>query len=622
MNGARALVVLASLSAWVPPAGSMPSPETPGQQTVDATDPATLLPASAAEILNRYRPAEFEQLLARAPERAAELLAPLVAALAAAEPMGESPVPEYLAASARRRSLRLARAPQPLADEKLASLLALQLVDPPRFVADPGFRERVLDVLPAAFDRSAPASLRTPLLQALNRLPGLDFAASDRVEWGWGAVPRRALTRQASAGQDSTWRFAADTAGRIEASVYSLPSIFFDEAGAAGFLAAVREAAPRRDLVVLSDLGPGIAASVRQGPGDGRLALLDTFGRTYTPWPRDPFSLVRAPDGAVRLLLRPNAQPGREEDAWLGLELIQGLPEELDRAWGGVRWAEAPVPFHNGQVLLTPEQAWVTLHTLEPRVLAILGLDRVPVESFDTADGVDRYVTAARAAAQELAALYGRPVAFVHPLPEPGEPRGDKSALMHRLGGGAGFDLDSIVTLLPPRGGATGALVADVSAGTDLVHSIPAAALEDFRRGFDLAPEGEALPAALHSAQATPRARALDAFLDLAAGHLASQALSVARLPVFLVPTALLRDRAGVAHEDFLITWNNVVVEDGAARPRAEGFSNLLAAGDERAREVFAAAGADLVLFPPLVRSIVLNGGYRCASNHLRRPAS
>ncbi|HEX3553357.1 MAG TPA: hypothetical protein VIA62_09010 [Thermoanaerobaculia bacterium] len=32
----------------------------------------------------------------------------------------------------------------------------------------------------------------------------------------------------------------------------------------------------------------------------------------------------------------------------------------------------------------------------------------------------------------------------------------------------------------------------------------------------------------------------------------------------------------------------------------------------------FAGLGVHLDLFPPLVRSVILNGGYRCASNHLR----
>ena len=81
------------------------------------------------------------------------------------------------------------------------------------------------------------------------------------------------------------------------------------------------------------------------------------------------------------------------------------------------------MPFHNGQVLLTPGAAWMTLHTLEPRILALLELDRVPVASFATAAGIDRYLAAADQAAAELARLYGRPVRFVHPLPRRGPRR-------------------------------------------------------------------------------------------------------------------------------------------------------------------------------------------------------
>ena len=40
--------------------------------------------------------------------------------------------------------------------------------------------------------------------------------------------------------------------------------------------------------------------------------------------------------------------------------------------------------------------------------------------------------------------------------------------------------------------------------------------------------------------------------------------------------------------------------------------------GDELARAVFESAGYRLELVPPLIESVVRNGGYRCASNHLR----
>ena len=60
------------------------------------------------------------------------------------------------------------------------------------------------------------------------------------------------------------------------------------------------------------------------------------------------------------------------------------------------------------------------------------------------------------------------------------------------------------------------------------------------------------------------------------------------------------------------------VVETLKTEVRAEGFASLIPAGDAAAREIFGSLGIRLDLFPPLVRSVILNGGYRCASNHLR----
>jgi hypothetical protein len=277
------------------------------------------------------------------------------------------------------------------------------------------------------------------------------------------------------------------------------------------------------------------------------------------------------------------------------------------------------VPFQNGQVLLSRDGAWVTLHALEPRVLALLGLDRVPVESFSTAEGIDRYLAAVDRAAAELADLYGRPVRFVHPLPRAGT--GDlaaRTALMRSLGGGAGFDLDSIVTLVPAKEGSLAALVADVSAGRELLAKLAPADREALRRGYGLSPAGDPLAAALVSAQKTPPMDALDEFLDLVARHLAAEKMEVRRLPLLNIPIALLGDRAGLSHSGFLITWNNVVVETVKTEARAEGFSSLIPAGDAAARESFGSLGIRLDLFPPLVRSVILNGGYRCASSHLR----
>jgi hypothetical protein len=590
---------------------------------------ATLLagaapPAALPVLLPAMPPAEFAAGLAREPARLSAALAPFGRALASPDAALSRRAADYLAAAVRARQRELARRGAWSHDDVLV-VVTLQLVDPERFVAEEGFRRRVLALLPRELAPGTPAALRDALLTELNQVRGFDFAASEEVERAWGAIPRRAAGRRvpfAASGQ----RFDADVAGRLAASVYSLPSFFFDLRAADAFLSAVRAAAPGRTLVVLTD------SPLREGLA-GRAAalhlhLLSTYGRAYSPWPRDPFALVHASagaGGAVRVLVRPNLQPGREEDAHLGPELVRGLPAALDLAWGKPTWSETPMPFHNGQVLLTPAAAWVTLHALEPRILKLLGLGRVPVESFATAAGIDRYLAAAGQAAGELATLYGRPVRFVHPLPETGElaARGD---LMRRIGGGAGYDLDSIVTFVPVRSAETSAgkperlaaLVADVAAGRALLAGATAADLDALRRGYGLEPAGAPLAAALAAAQATPEVESLAAFLDLVARHLASQGMEVRRLPVLTVPVALLRERTGLSHESFLLTWNNVVVESPPAGVRAEGFSSLLPAGDRAARDAFGALDVHLDLFPPLVRSIVLNGGYRCASNHLR----
>jgi hypothetical protein len=512
-----------------------------------------------------------------------------------------------LMAHAREQSRALARRGS-WSPGDVEALVGLQLVDPERFVADEAFRRRVLALLPQALDPGAPAGLRDALLRELNQVRGFDFAASEAVERAWGAVPRRASERRV-AFSPGDQRFDADVDGRIAASVYSLPSFFFNEAAPAvdAFLSGVRAVDPERTLIVLTD--SPLRERLEPRARALKIHLLDTYGRPYSPWPRDPFSLVHAKDGGVRVLVRPNLQTGREEDASLGPELVQALPEEIDRAWGKATWTEAPVPFHNGQVLLTRDAAWVTLHALEPAILARLGLDRVPVESFAKPGGIDRYMAAADEAARELGTLYGRIVRFVHPLPK-------TTDLMRRIGGGAGYDLDSIVTLVPRKKGLA-AVVADVSLGRDLIAKLPAPDRDALRRGYGLASAEDRLAAA----QQTSGMDGLDAFLDLVADHLAAQGMEVHRLPVLSVPVALLADRAGLDHSEFLITWNNVVVETRKDGVRAEGFSSLIPSGDARAREVFGGLGVRLDLLPPLVRSVVLNGGYRCASNHLRVPS-
>ncbi len=434
------------------------------------------------------------------------------------------------------------------------------------------------------------------------------------------SAPRSAETLRVEL-RDERFRIEDDPDRALVASVYSLPSSLVDAGEARAMLAALRAADPRRQLLVLVD-----APMARQlaDLASTSLRLLETRGGPYSPWPRDPFSFARASGGAVRVIVRPNLQRGREADLQLGPELVERLPSDLDRAWGGVRWARSDVPFHNGQVLLTRDAAWASLHTFEPRVLELLGVPRVPVESFATAKGVDDYVSAMRRAADELAALFGRPVRSVHPLPEPGdgiEPA-VRLASMQRIFGGAGYDLDSLVTLLPqagitpPRGRRGTALVADLAAGGRLLAGLAASDLATFAAAYRL--DGAAVGAGVATAHTSQRGHALVSYLDLVAEHLATEGWTVARLPLFVIPAAVLRDPGSIPDEYFFVGWNNVVVERRADGFRAEGFASHLAAGDRIARDAFAAAGVRLDLLPPLLGSVTRNGGYRCASNHLR----
>lgn len=544
-----------------------------------------------------------------------------------------------LAKAARERCGELSRRGG-WTEAELAGLAAQLLVDPPRFAADAGFRRWVIELLPREVDPRTDRRLRDDLLLALDRLPSfaaLDDAAVDAIESAWGVAPRRALDRRSAFGREPL-RFEDDASTPIAASVFSLPSSFFEPPAIATFLAAVRALAPRREIVVLTDLP--VRRRLEKCCGGLRLHLLETYGRPYSPWTRDPMSLVHRPDGEVVVLVRPNAQPGREADRRMGAELVRQLPAALDRAWGRVRWEEAPVPFHNGQVLQAQDAAWISVHTLEPRILALLGMERVPVESFAGAAGILRYFGAARRAAAELARLYGRPVRFVHPLPPEPLAAGDERQLaaarelVQRIGGGAGHDLDALLTLLPAaaepatgkpaasrsgrRRGRQVALVASVAAGRALLSGLTAAAWRALRSGYDLAPAAGDLAAALGAAEETPGAAGLDAFLDLIAAHLEGQGFRVERLPLLVVPVSLLADPAGVGAKEFLLTWNNVALETRDGQLRAEGFSSLVPAGDAEARRTFASAGCRLDLLPALVHSVVLNGGYRCASNHLR----
>jgi hypothetical protein len=425
---------------------------------------------------------------------------------------------------------------------------------------------------------------------------------------GSGLTPAE---RERFAPSPGDFAIADDPSLPILASVLSLPEGLVPRAEAHFLLAALAAHAPERDLFAFADRD--LQADVRAGEWP-RLRRLPRGGRSFSPWPRDPFFFARGLDGGLLLVARPDPQPSREDDLLFAPALAAALPAGLMGS-RPTAWTLAPLPFHNGQLLVADGRLWASLHSLEPLILRRLGIPRVPVASFATRAGALAYLDAARAAAAELGALFGLPVRFVHPLPAEGSDA-DLAALMTRFGGGAGYDLDSLLTLVPRRTGAPAALVADLGEGEALLRSLGAEGAAALASFWGV----EADLDALLVAQGAPRGRALQGFLDTVAAHLADEGLEVRRLPLLRLPTAFLRDGVTREYEEFLLGWNNVVLAPGPDGLRAEGFASGSDRADATAASVYAAAGAELVLLPPLRESVRRNGGYRCATNHLRAP--
>ena len=434
--------------------------------------------------------------------------------------------------------------------DDLSRLATIVMMDPLRYSEDPAFRERMNAIIPRTLALLPPQRQRQ-LLDADTPLRSVDFEA---------IAPKRSVPFSGALRMP-------DDSSPIRASIYSLNSDFFSVEEAQRFLDAVHASSPKRNLIVLCNM------HLRGG------TIIDTHSRPFTPWIRDPFIVARDSNGIV-LVNRPNPQPNREED--------QNMARAIAQQRSDATWTVAPLPFHNGNILLTPKAVWISMHSVEPRALALTGLQKVPVETFDTPSGVGRYLSVVEAAAHELETFYRRPVRFVHAMTTSPE-------LMRRLSGGAGIDLDSVLTILPNNHAIVGDLRLGAGLARDADWSIARRAYK-----FKNDPAGDRMT--------------LQPFLDEIASELQRDGMIVHRLPLLSIPASLV-DQPGVPEGfEFLMTWNNVVID----RRRAEGFASLLQEGDELARKTFAAAGYELVLFPPLIRSIVLGGGYRCASNHVR----
>lgn len=472
----------------------------------------------------------------------------------------------------------------------------------------------MLPIAAGALPPELPEELRDQLLVRLGRTPGLGLLDLEQIEWGWGTLTRRSAERRVELPRGGFELRQGSVDESIGASIFSFSGNLFSRRDVEPFLRALRRWSPGRAILILVD--HPLSRELEPLAAELKIDLVHTWGRSYSPWPRDPMSLLGSSQLGSVLTLRPNRQATRAFDSEMALELLQELPSELDEKLGGLRWGDAGIPFHNGNIVNTNSANWISLHTLEPRALELLGLDRVPVERFSERRTVEAYVGAVGSAARELEQLFGARTEFVHSLPDATLPAEKLFAEMRRLGGGAGFDLDSIFTTLPRADAPEAAhLVGSPSLGAQLIGAASNTELERFRSTYGIAVSGSELAERLTGAQSSPRAIALGEFLDGIASHLGA---GVYRVPLLLVPTTLLENAADYPDPDFLIGWNNIVLQIGDGSNRAEGFASGLESGDRAAEVLFAELGYELALLPPLAESVRRNGGYRCASNHIR----
>ena len=145
---------------------------------------------------------------------------------------------------------------------------------------------------------------------------GLSLAAAGAPAAARDAAGRRVAFDRA--GQ----RFDADTGGRIEASVYSLPSFFFGAAEAEAFLAAVHAADPGRALIVLTDAP--VLTGWRPGRAPSGCSSWTSTAAPTRPGRGTPSASCAPPAAACACWCGPTSRPGREEDAGLGPELVRG----------------------------------------------------------------------------------------------------------------------------------------------------------------------------------------------------------------------------------------------------------------------------------------------------------
>ena len=587
--------------------------------------------AFSVESLIAGSPAEFEQRLRSDPNFAQRVVPELSQALTK-QSSDKNRLLLFLASASKARTLRISRQKGPWGDSEINEILTLAFVDPNRFFGhDPVFQALILSHLPTAIDGKAPDTLRRRLLNTLSQIPAIGFDQLETIALGWDLANRPSSERELPF-QDLGPLSCPDGVSPLQALLFSFPSSMFDTDDCIALLDSVHQSSPSVTLAVISDYTANDGASAERFRAKARALgahLIAPLGPSPSPWLRDPIFVGRDSNQQLVLINRAGSQQGREQDQNIPRQLIQGAPSEFESLTGPLFWSQAPFHFHGGHLLFTPESPWISVHSIETQILQRLDLQSIDVQKLIDTSGWKSFSEAANASAEELGKLGGHRVQWVHPWPSP--PAGmEHSDFVRCLGGGNDIDLDTLLTILP-GGPSDTAILGDLESGAALLGTVSDEELAEFSRRFQIRVPTRDLRDALTRWKGSPRVTGLSAFLELVATHLRAKGLRVRRTPLLMMPTPLIANHPKFAaeqpHAHFPIGFSNVVLDSQPApnepaefRLRAHSFESCLPTFDEEARRIFTEAGCELMLHPALVESIISEGGFRCATQEIRKP--
>lgn len=564
-------------------------------------------------------PEQYEQQVAANPQFAAGSLKGIRELLSLTDPATTADLLTFLAEAGRARTRRLAAQGPPWSDAAVNEALSLCFVDPARFFGnDLDFQKLVLGHLPATVDPNTHVGFRLRLLHTLRQIPEIDGAAADPIAVGWHLGVRSAQDRRLPDAEQPL-RPDDDGLSSVQAFAFSLPSSMFDPEECRHLLVSIRAAAPNARILALSDADSLLAF----GATHTGIDVVRPWIPGLSPWLRDPMLVARSPQQDIVLLSRTFPQKNREADREAARQLISTAPAEWEANLGPVRWINKDFPFHGGQLLFTPGTAWISVHSLEQRILSILQVDHIDPAMLHQDDEWTAFVGAADQATKELAALTNLEVRMVHPWPSP-PPGMNRESFVQALAGGNDIDLDTLMTLLPQKPNPT-LIIGDTHRARDLGAQIPEEEWLAF--GKEICSQLEATPLRneIIASQARARPVSIQAFLDLVEAHFARLGFSIAKAPLLMIPTALVTNHPRLAsnqpHAWFPLGYANVVIESDNAGPlplRAHAFSNGLPYLDAIATKAYRDVACRLILHPPLMESLICEGGFRCATQQIR----